>query len=149
MNRMQKISWLMVICMGSGLILSATAVTVGYFMAGFPKAWAGMGFLGIAGFGGLGPLIFKKDPGAVQMDERDTLIARKAAIASFALSYLVFIFTCMGLWEYYRFKGIETISINILPNLVWPPGITAFLSHAIVILFLYSKDNKQMERGVA
>ncbi|MBL7215975.1 MAG: hypothetical protein ISS71_09885, partial [Phycisphaerae bacterium] len=90
MNRMQKISWLMVICMGSGLILSAIAITVGYFMAGFPKAWSGIAFIGIGGFGGLGPLIFKKDPGPVQADERDRLINLKAARASFALSYLVF-----------------------------------------------------------
>ena len=137
MNRIQKMAWLMVICGGSGLILSATAVTIGYFMAGFPKAWAGMGFLGIAGFGGLGPIIFKKDPGPVQMDERDTLIARKAAIASFTLSYLVFVFLCMGLWEYFRLKGIETISIHTLPNLVWAPGLTAFFSHAVAILVLY------------
>ena len=149
MNRIQKISWLMVICIGTALILSSIATVILYFKLGFPKAWSGFAFLGLCGFGGLGPIIFKKDPGAVQADERDTLIARKAAIASFGLSYMVFIFICMGLWEYYRVKGIETISINTLPNLVWAPGLTAFLSHAIVILVLYGKDNKQMGGEIA
>ncbi len=139
----------MVVSIGTALILSAIAITVLSFIVGFPKAWAGFALIGIAGFGGLGQMIFKKDPGPVQADERDASIARTAAIASFGLSYMVFIGVCMGLWGYYRAKGIETISINILAILVWPPGLVAFLSHAIVILILYGKDNKEIEGGVA
>lgn len=139
MNRIQKISWLMVIAIGTGVILSGIAVTILYFKVGFPKAWAGGAFMAIAGFGGLGPIIFKKDPGPVQMDERDTIIARKAAIAGFALSYLVFGLLCMGIWEYYRQQEMETISIHVLPNLFMAGGITSFFSHAVTILFLYRK----------
>lgn len=149
MNRIQKMSWLMVICIGTALILSGIATVALYFKLGFPKAWAGFAFMGICGFGGLGPIIFKKDPGPVQADERDTLIARKAAIASFALSYLVFGALCMGIWGYRQHQQVETISIHVLPNLFMAAGITAFLSHAIVILVLYGKDNKQMEGEIA
>ena len=53
MNRMQKISWMMVICIGTALILSVAAITILYFIFGFPVAWAGWGFMGITGFGGL------------------------------------------------------------------------------------------------
>ena len=74
MNRLQKISWLMVVCIGIAVIVTAMAVTVLYFRIAFPEAWAGLSFMALGGFGGLGPLIFKKDPGPVQFDERDYLI---------------------------------------------------------------------------
>lgn len=105
--------------------------------------------MGIAGFAGLGPMIFKKDPGPIQADERDRLINLKAARAGFAISYGVFGLLCMGIWEYYRHQNIETISIHLLPQLFMAAGITMFLSHAIVILVLYGKDNKQIEGGAA
>ena len=149
MNRMQKISWLMVICIGVASILSAIAVTILYFKVGFPRAWAGWSFMGIAGFAGLGPAIFKKDPGPIQADERDRIINLKAARAGFALSYLVFGLLCMGIWSYYRRHGIETISIRILPHLFMAAGITAFFTHALTILILYGKDNKLSEGGAA
>ena len=105
--------------------------------------------MGITGFAGLAPIIFKKDPGPVQCDERDRLINLKAARAGFAVSYGVFGLLCMGIWEYYRHQSIETISIHILPNLFMAAGITAFFTHALTILILYAKDNKQAEGGPA
>lgn len=149
MNRMQKMSWLMVIAMGSGLILSAIAVTVGYFMAGFPKAWSGLGFMGIGGIGGLGPIIFRKDPGPVQADERDKSINLKAARASFAMSYLVVGILCMGIWKYCKSHNSPTIPIEVLPTIWGLTAVTAFFIHALMILLLYGKDNKQIEGGDA
>ena len=55
----------------------------------------------------------------------------------------------MGIWEYYRYQGIETISIHLLPLLFGAAAITAFFAHAITILVLYGKDNKQTEGGAA
>lgn len=149
MNRMQKISWLMVICIGVGAILSAAAITILYFKVGFPRAWAGWCFMGIAGIAGLGPIIFKKDPGPVQCNERDRLINIKAARSGFAISYGVFGILCMGIWEYCRHHDTFMISIEVLPNLFMAAGITAFFTHAITILILYGKDNKQIEGGDA
>ncbi len=105
--------------------------------------------MGITGLGGLAPLIFKKDPGPIQADERDRLINLKAARAGFALSYGVFGLLCMGIWEYYRHQNIETISIHILPHLFMAAGITAFFTHALTILVLYGKDSKRPEGGPA
>jgi hypothetical protein len=149
MNRMQKISWFMVICIGTALILSAIAITALYFKFGFPVAWAGWGFMGITGFAGLAPTIFKKDPGPVQCDERDRLINIKAAQAGFAISYGVFGLLCMGIWAYRYSQSTETISIHLLPMLFMAAGITAYLTHAITILVLYGKDNKATEGGPA
>lgn len=149
MNRMQKMSWWMVIWIGTASVLSAIAITILFFKVGLPRAWAGIGFIGLSGFGGLAPLIFRKDPGPVTCDERDRLINLKAARAGFAISYGVFGILCMGIWEYYRHQNAETISIHILPHLFMAAGITTFFTHAVTILVLYGKDNKNTEGGAA
>lgn len=146
MNRIQKISWFIVICMGSALVLSGAAVAVLYAHWGVPRAYAGLGFLGVAGFGGLGPLLFRKDPGAIQADERDIWINLKAARAGFALSYGVFILLSMGIWAYLRWQGSEKVGIGVLPLLVGAAGVTAFLSHAVTTLVLYGRDRNHSER---
>lgn len=144
MNRIQKISWMMVISIGIAVVCSAVATSAWYIKFGFPKAWVGLSFLGIAGLGGLGPLFFRKDPGPVQADERDNLIHLKAARGSFALSYLVFGLLCMGIWEYCRLHDRSVISIEVLP-LVWSlAALTAFFSHALIILILYGKGGKEV-----
>ena len=101
--------------------------------------------MGITGFGGLAPIVFKKDPGPVQCDERDQLINLKAARAGFAISYGVFGLLCMGIWTYYRHQNIETIPIHLLPHLFMTAGITAFFTHALTILVLYGRKNKLAE----
>jgi hypothetical protein len=121
---------------------SGIAVALLYPKFGFPRASAGLASIAIAGIGGLGPMFFKKDPGPVQMDERDTLIRLRAACGGFALSYLLFGILCMGIWWGYRAKSVETISINILPCIFGAAGITFFLSNAIIILFLYGREEK-------
>ncbi|MHC4374015.1 MAG: hypothetical protein ACYSOQ_04250 [Planctomycetota bacterium] len=149
MNRIQKISWMMVLCISVSLILSAIAITVLYLMFGFPAAWAGFGFMGLTGVSGLAPTIFKKDPGPIQCDERDRLINMKAARIGFGFSYGIFGLLCMGIWVYRYSQSIETISIHLLPMLFMAAGITVYLTHAITILMLYGKDNKPIEGGVA
>jgi hypothetical protein len=51
MNRIQKISWLMVITQGVAFLSAAIAVAIFYYNVGFPRAWSGLAFLGIAGLG--------------------------------------------------------------------------------------------------
>ena len=142
MNRIQKISWLMVVTHAIAITASVIAVALLYPRFGFPKASAGLAFIAIAGIGGLGPLIFKKDPGPIQTDERDRLLQLSAACGGFGLSYLLFGLLCMGIWLYCRSKAIETISINALPCIFGAAGITFFLSNAIIILILYGRENK-------
>ncbi len=144
---MQKISWLTVICLGASLILSAIVVTVLYFNIGFPRAWAGLGCLGLGGIAGLGPAIFRKDKAQIQFDERDRYINQKAAFNGFAMSYMFFGIICMGIWEYLRLHGNATISINILPLLFAAGGFTSFFVHAMTILILYRRDNCLEENG--
>jgi hypothetical protein len=130
----------MVVTHSIGVLAAGVAVTVMYYKVGLPRAYAGLAFLGICGFGGLGPMIFKKDPGPVQADERDHLINLKAARGSFALSYLVFGILCMGIWEYCRHHDTSVISIEVLPMIWGLAAITVFFSHAIIILVLYGRS---------
>ena len=51
MNRAQKIAWLFVITISVAVLLAGGAVGILYFKLGLPKALAGLGFLGIAGWG--------------------------------------------------------------------------------------------------
>jgi hypothetical protein len=139
MNRMQKISWLMVITQGVAFLSAVIAVVILYHLFGFPKAWAGVAFLGIAGFGGLGPMIFKKDPGPIQCDERDRAINSTAAKAGFGASYLIFGLLCMGIWFV---KGPNAvIDVGVLPMIWMLAGLTSFFVHALTILILYGRDN--------
>ena len=48
MNRIQKMAWMTVICVSTGVILSIVAVTILYFKIGFPRATGGLGFMGLA-----------------------------------------------------------------------------------------------------
>ena len=80
MNRMQKIAWFNLIVVSLALGLSVVAFSIGYFIFGLParQAAGGFGFIGIMGFSGLSPVLFRKDKSKVQFDERDTAIQRKA-----------------------------------------------------------------------
>ena len=145
MNRIQKMAWWMVIWISAGAILAAIAVAVSYFIIGMPWsiARAGLAFLGIAGFGGLASLIFKKDPGKVTCDERDRLINKRAAIAAFASAYLVTGLACM--LPFFILGPAATISVVWLPDIFMAAGLTAFFVHSVAILVQYgwrAKDNE-------
>ncbi len=137
MNRIQKMAWLMVICISAGAILAAIAIAVLHFVVGMPWsiAKAGLGFLGIAGFGGLGPLIFKKDTGKITCDERDTLINRLAAIAGFGSAYMVVGLACM--LPFFILGPRATVSITWLPMIFMAAGLTSFFVHSVAILVQY------------
>ena len=149
MNRMQKMAWLTVICTGIGFILSAVAVTILYYKSGFPRAWAGLAFMACAGLAGFGSLVFKKDPGSVQMDERDRFIQLQSTKAGFAASYGVFGCLAMGIWFYYGPTHGQMINVNTLPQIWMAAFITAFFVQALTSLILYGKDNKNTEGGAA
>jgi len=145
MNRTQKMAWMTVICVGTGFLLSAIAVTILYYRIGFPRAWGGLGFMGLSGFAGLAPTVFKKDKTNVEFDERDRMIQLHSTKSGFLASYLVFGGLSMGIWIY---QGPhQTISVNTLPQIWMAAFITAFFVQSLTTLILYGKDNKISEGG--
>ena len=91
MNRTQKIAKFNLVVMSIALGLSALAVGVSYFVIGLPirRAVGGLGLLGICGLLGLTPILFRKEPGEVDFDERDLLIQRKAALGAYSIFWAV------------------------------------------------------------
>lgn len=140
MNRMQKIAWLFVVTISLAVILSAIAIGLLYLKFGMPVAQAGLAFLGIAGLGGFGPLIFKKDKGAVIYDERDTLINRRAALAGFGASYLLVGLSCMI--PFFIFGPKASISVTWLPMIFMGAGLSLFFFHSVAILIQYGWRDK-------
>jgi len=145
MNRMQKIALWLVVWISVGVVASAVAIAVLYFKFNMPmsKAISGLGLLGFAGFGGLGPLIFGKDKGKVTCDERDRLINSRAALAGFGVAYLVTGILCM--LPFSILGPQATISITWLPMIFAGTGLTSFLVHSVAILVQYGFKEKNNE----
>jgi hypothetical protein len=145
MNRIQKTAWWMAIWISAGVILAAIAIAILFFIIGLPWsiARAGLGFLGIAGLGGLAPLIFRKDQGKVTCDERDRLINHRAAIAAFSTAYLVTGLACM--LPFFVLGPNATISVCWLPSIFMAAGLTVFFVHSVAIIVQYGREVKGEE----
>lgn len=143
MNRAQKTAWFILIAISSGVVVSTIAVGVLALNVGMPKAFAGLGFMGLTGIGGLAPLIFKKDTTKVTCDERDKLINRRAALASFGLSYLFVGLACMI--PFFILGPTASISIIWLPMIFGGAGIVAFFVHSTAILVQHGWRDRENE----
>ena len=52
---------------------------------------------------------------------------------------------CMILWSVYRAQGKDTISINMLPLIVFAEMMMFWLARAITILVLYGREPKDAQ----
>jgi len=135
MNRAQKMALLMAITTSFGFILSCIAIAILYVKVGMPKALAGLAFIGIAGLGGLGPLIFKKDKSKVTFDERDRLIKERAGLAGFTAAYLFVGLACMI--PFSVLGPMASISVIWLPNIFGGAALSAFFVTSVAVLVQY------------
>ncbi len=140
MNRAQKIAWLFVITISLAVLLSAGAVGILSAKFGLPRAMAGLAFLSIAGIGGFGPLIFKKDKGQVTCDERDRIINHRAALAGFGAAYLIVGLACM--LPFFILGPDNSISVIWLPYIFGGSGLSMFFVHSVAILVQYGWRDK-------
>ena len=124
--------------------LSLAAFCVGYFVLGVParRAAAGFGFIGIMGFVGLTPILFRKDKDTVQCDERDLMIHRKATIAAYATFWLLFVAAAMVPWFVAGPDG--TIAVNYLPWMVFGGMFIVMLVQALVTLEQYGWTSQEV-----
>lgn len=135
MNRHQKMAWMVVVCISSALVLSLVAVGILAMYVGMPRAWAGLGFMGLAGLGGLAPLVFQKDQGPVASDERDQLYQRRAALAGFAAAYILSGSACMI--PFFALGPKATIGVHWLPMIFMGAGLSHYLVYSLAILSQY------------
>lgn len=139
MNRAQKAARFILIVLSVAIALSLIAAGLLYLKFGNVKvASAGFGFMGLIGFTGFVPVIFKKESGKVQCDERDTMINRKAAIAGFGSAYLFVGLACM--LPFFIMGPNATIRVTWLPCIFCGAGILTYYMHSIMILVLYGKE---------
>jgi len=143
MNRIQKISWSLVITMSLGLILGAAAVAILYPKFGMPKACFGFGLIFfIGGTGGLSVFIFKKYKGKVTSDERDKLIEKNATLAGFGAVYLyVIVLSILPLVVFGPDKSIQ-IPSAWSPALLIGAGFCQAYAQSIAILVQYGRREK-------
>jgi hypothetical protein len=134
---MQKIAWFNLIVILLALGLSVVAFAIFHFVLGLPvnRAAGGFGFMGIMGFCGLSPVLFRKDKSKVQFDERDTTIQRKAAIVAYSVFWLLFVAATMIPWFIIGPNG--TITVNYLPWMVFGGMCVVMLLQSIVTLNEY------------
>jgi hypothetical protein len=142
---MQKMAWFNLIVVSLALGLSVTAFAIFHFVLGLPvsRAASGFAFIGIMGFCGLNPVLFRKGESKVQFDERDTAIQRKAVIAAYATFWLLFVAAAMIPWFIIGPNG--TITVNYLPWMVFGGMFVVVLMQSIVTLTEYGwrgKDNE-------
>jgi hypothetical protein len=122
-------------------VLGVFAVAVATFLVLIPVVGARVawGALGLFGFAGLTPLLFRKrgSPEEVTFDERDQVIVERATLAGGVLSYVWFVLACMVPWFVYMFRGYKTISIHTLPFVVVCGAIAFYVTRAATIVVLY------------
>ncbi|MHC4889854.1 MAG: hypothetical protein ACYTEO_10390 [Planctomycetota bacterium] len=142
MNRWQKIALFTLVMLGLALVLSLIAVSVAYFGFGLPlrRAAGGFGFIGLMGFSGLAPVLFRKDKQEVQLDERDLLIKRKAVLAAYGAFWPIFVLAAMIPWFIIGPQG--TITVNYLPCMVFGAMFVVMLVQSIVTLVQYGWGGK-------
>lgn len=143
MKRIQKIAWTFVITISIAVIAATIATAVLYIKFGMPKAGAGLAFLAIAGIGGFAPMFFKKDPGAVDCDERDKEISRRAALAGFAAAYLLVGLACMVPFTIYGYD--KMVRITWLPMIFMAAGLAHYFFYSVAILVQYGLGGKGNE----
>ena len=143
MNRAQKIAWFLLTVLSVTTVLTLAAFGILYAIFGTPIAFAAFGFTGLSGLAGLAPLIFKKDEGAVDFDERDIQINRRSAIAAFGCSFLFTGLACMV--PFLILGPTSSIRVCWLPAIFGGTGLTVYIVHSVAILVQYGKGGQSNE----
>lgn len=129
MNAEQKRAWLAVITCAVCVVLFAALAP----FVGVHAATAAFGFFGVNGFA---VFIGRRE----KPDERDISILRKATIAGFAASYMIFVLGLMGVWfAAFMFHGRSQVSVHVLPAIVLSGWMTCYLVRAIAVLVGYRR----------
>jgi len=140
MSQIQKIAWVFVVSTSAALIVSLATVGILYYYAGMPKALAGFSFMGIAGLGGLAPLLIRKDAGPVAVDERDKQIEKNANLAGFGAVYLFIILVSFAPIAILGEKA--SIPVTWLPGLLVGAGLCQAYAFFVAILVQYGRGTK-------
>jgi hypothetical protein len=134
----QKRAWFVVVVFALAVICFLLLVA----LMGWKFAPGGIAVFGLAG---LANLFFpnKVAPGVVTKDERDRMIAEKAALEGGHASFLLVGLACMVPWFVYMFRDQEVISIHVLPVIFMGSMVVLEGIKALVLLILYGREEKE------
>jgi hypothetical protein len=110
MSNAQRLAWF-----NLGIVLMSLCTVLSLAPAlGFHRAQGGLGLLG---FLGLAPFLFRKKPGKVFMDERDVLIQFRAWGVAYFVFWMVFIGVCVS--APFTFGSSGTVPVELIQMSVW------------------------------
>lgn len=165
MNRYEKIAWfnLTVILVSVVLFLAVFFI----FRTSYPlnrSLKISFAAFALVGFIGLGPTLFKKKPGGqdseinddsdghdtlrydAELDERDILIQRRAALQGFSAFWIILVFSVMIVWVFLRFISPDgtgagpisvTIDVDLFPLMLFPGFIILMLASSLSTIIQY------------
>jgi len=136
MSAVQKFAWFNLAVIG--LTLVAVLLLLPFMGKG---ALGGSGFLGLMGFG---PLFFRRKPGQVVIDERDTLIQLRSWVVAYSLFWVVFVLAAVLLSQLvYGQEGavpVWIVQISVFGFFMLVYGLAS-----IAILVQYAGGTKNAE----
>jgi len=140
MNKYQKAAYFTLILSGLALGLSISAMLVLHFVVGMSwrASTAGFAFIGIMGFSGIRPSLFKKDLRG--LDERDLLIKHRAMIAAYWSFWPLFVLSAMAPMFLYGPDGV--VPVYYLFWMVFGGMYWVFVIYSIAILNEYGWSDK-------
>jgi len=86
-------------------------------------------------------LIFRKDKGKVEFDERDHVINQRAALAGFGAAYMVVGLVCMI--PFFVLGPKANVSVTWLPMIFVGAGLSSFFAHSVAILIQYGRRGER------
>jgi hypothetical protein len=137
MSRYQKIAWFNLIVIAATIIVTSVAIAVEFRMRGYSTI--GLWFVALLALLKLTPYLFKKPESSsgVICDERDDLIAARAASYAWITFWWVFIASCFLLW--FIIGPQNSVPTIALPLMALGGGL--FLK-AACILIQYGRGGK-------
>jgi hypothetical protein len=137
---LQKFAWYNLTVFA--IAVAAYAIAVPVLAAHFHRTLAAaalpsLGMFGLCGLWGFAQFICDRR----KLDERESLINQRAIMAGVALFWLVFVFSCMGVWGvcfYIRHQAM--VPVALLPALVWGGFIAYTVTQSVAILVQYKRS---------
>jgi hypothetical protein len=138
MTPQQKHSWFNLVI----FTLALTAYVALIPQLGNPRA---LGAFGICGFWGLGGLFYRKKRAGLVLDEREEEIGRRSLVLAYSVFWLSFVGGCMIPWGVLHWQGQDSISISVLPHLVFGGMCVVVVTQSVATLAQYGRTGSRGE----
>ena len=139
MTRAQKFALFNVVVISVVVVLTGATVGVLAVTIGMPRAWGGLGVMGLFGVLGLSPFLFRKGRDVVDFDEREVLINYRAVLAAYSLFFPAFTLACMIPWFVTGPGG--TIPANVLPMMLGGVCLGLTFVHSAAVLIQHGRKS--------